>query len=568
MPIHEHRFFSSRRSKIGPKHDYTWFCCECGGFAGTWEINEACPQWLCHHARCSLCVIERVLVPRDPFLPSRTWTTPTWRGLSKPASDSLLSPQGDSHKFATPSTGVVIDSYPSLLDFPPPSPSSSGSSHDLERDEDFDDGHTHEIGDSIVSRSLSNEFSATARDMLPLLFARYEEWLRQATSAPSGSGSGGASSSRNTRHEDQQSSTEGPPRKRRRTDDNGDSAEEKEPSIEVALPDGLETIRLDRRLFACPFWKENSSQWRYCFRYRLRRIQDVKQHLRRVHAQSCHCVRCGHEFPCRQDRDSHYASAIPCETRPFRRKWLTDDQTESLKKKSNPKHTADQQWYAIWDVVFPDHPRRPDSPYLDGSLSEDLSSFRDFFLAEGPSILRESIGPRSAMYERQALQLSLTQIYNQWASARGQSMLDPDGDTSAGSSSAAETPPSAIIAAPTPGMFAESSGAETLWPWDCIAESVREAEGGDLHSTPNFFGDDLGFLDFGFDSYPPGDSGTGGLNETSLFLYPTNYADGFGELDAATSDSSNPTDSHGGLQIGEEPGLPTPTSMEPKSPKA
>ncbi len=50
--------------------------------------------------------------------------------------------------------------------------------------------------------------------------------------------------------------------------------------------------------------------------------------------------------------------------------------------------TEDEQWYTIFGILFPGLPR-PQSPYIDFELSEDLSSFQDFATSQGPAVLRE-----------------------------------------------------------------------------------------------------------------------------------------------------------------------------------
>ena len=104
---------------------------------------------------------------------------------------------------------------------------------------------------------------------------------------------------------------------------------------------------------------------------------------------------------------------------------MSEAQQQALKKRSTG--TLEGQWYAIWDIIFPSH-RRPFSPYLDGSLSEDLSSFLEFYLSTGAELVRQSSRPNHLgdVFATEAtvqhyLQMGLQLIYGRWASATGHS---------------------------------------------------------------------------------------------------------------------------------------------------
>ncbi|KAK0736170.1 hypothetical protein B0T21DRAFT_411364 [Apiosordaria backusii] len=185
-------------------------------------------------------------------------------------------------------------------------------------------------------------------------------------------------------------------------------------------------------LLACPFWKQDSRLWRECFRYKLKRIRDLKQHLRRNHGKVCYCVRCGEEFENPGDLDLHYNQDVPCAKAAFQVKWLSEPQKKELREnRANPKLSVEKQWYEIWDIVFPEAPK-PDSPYLDASISEDLSSFREFFLQQGPEIIRQTAENQGllpgliAIQERQFYQTFLARIYDRWASSRGHAQYPVD----------------------------------------------------------------------------------------------------------------------------------------------
>lgn len=55
-------------------------------------------------------------------------------------------------------------------------------------------------------------------------------------------------------------------------------------------------------------------------------------------------------------------------------------------RRSNSKLSEEDQWFLLWDAVFPDHPR-PRSAYREGCVSEELSSFREFCARDSEEVL-------------------------------------------------------------------------------------------------------------------------------------------------------------------------------------
>jgi hypothetical protein len=101
--------------------------------------------------------------------------------------------------------------------------------------------------------------------------------------------------------------------------------------------------------------------------------------------------------------------------------WLSESQKEDLKKRS--RGTTESQWYTIWDVVFPGQPR-PLSPYIDESLSEDFSSFLEFFHNTDHGLFPQpgDLGYFTAGADvEHHLRICFGRVYNQWAASRGYS---------------------------------------------------------------------------------------------------------------------------------------------------
>lgn len=387
----------------------------------TVAINLSCPS--CFHRKCYSCLVEQVAIRSLEYVSRRS----SFR-QKKAEPPKFLQPGSTSHRARA--TGGVGMGGPDLLQDSAlylemrdggSSSSSAGvatPSTDDSVNSEWEDSwgiETHEIGDDLPTLAVANQLSEVTRDILNRLFSRYHLW-RQAAAGPSEPQSESTSRS----HEDRQSPSAGQSRKRPHSPDDDGQRDDTPVDETDSGPRRVEATTL-RLLFACPFWKSHSNHWRDCFKYKLKRIRDVKQHLRRIHAACCYCVRCGQDFHRREDLDTHYGSIPSCDARQFQRKWLSEVQKESLAKRSDPRCTDEEQWFAIWDIVFPGE-LRPDSPYLDGDLSEDLNSFREFFMTQGPMIIQEMEeiqGIHGTVHERYLLQMGLGRIYNQWASRRG-----------------------------------------------------------------------------------------------------------------------------------------------------
>jgi hypothetical protein len=141
-----------------------------------------------------------------------------------------------------------------------------------------------------------------------------------------------------------------------------------------------------RLLLACPFAKKDPLHYRVCYRQTLTKISYVKQHLSRNHRTPIYCPICMGVFENEEDRDVH-TRARSCEERPVAH-WegVSEAQKRQLQKKVPAKMSEKEQWFTIWDIIFPGLPR-PQSPYVDSELSEELSAFRDFASGQGPAVL-------------------------------------------------------------------------------------------------------------------------------------------------------------------------------------
>lgn len=184
--------------------------------------------------------------------------------------------------------------------------------------------------------------------------------------------------------------------------------------------------------FACPFSKKSPSIYRRCYRYELKRVRDVKQHLRRCHRKAVYCPVCSQTFPTEEARDTHVRQRNCPENPRMPVEGISDVQAQKLAARCSSKESPEQQWFRVFDICFPGLPR-PRSPYVDRLLSEELQSFRDYASAEGPSIMMEHLrgvhiwNDQDAAFLRRMLSEGLEHIADRWSESLV-SCQDPEQD--------------------------------------------------------------------------------------------------------------------------------------------
>lgn len=138
-------------------------------------------------------------------------------------------------------------------------------------------------------------------------------------------------------------------------------------------------------IFACPFAKKDPIIHEHCHNYELREIKHVRQHLKRCHLIVV-CPRCRECFNAQDLLGKHLARG--CEVRDLQDpEGMSPRQHELLKAKTSHEMPLEDQWYYIWDVLFPALPR-PATPYKDEfrSLSEFRTLLRNFRDQQIPSL--------------------------------------------------------------------------------------------------------------------------------------------------------------------------------------
>lgn len=110
-------------------------------------------------------------------------------------------------------------------------------------------------------------------------------------------------------------------------------------------------------LLACPFWKLDSQTHDRCFRLILSNTSRVKQHLLRKHSPKFYCQRCHAIFPNQQTLDQHIqVQVVTCPCHEYNFPQITCQRPQLLIKSKSNLPEADQ-WFAIWDIIFPGRPR-------------------------------------------------------------------------------------------------------------------------------------------------------------------------------------------------------------------
>lgn len=144
-------------------------------------------------------------------------------------------------------------------------------------------------------------------------------------------------------------------------------------------------------LFACPFAKKDPIRYRSCYAYVLNRVRDVKQHLSRFHQLPIYCPRCMSIFTTEDERDRHnrQCSSVVQDARTY--EGVTRAQKDQLAERVSSGMSQEDQWFTVFDILFPGHKPRPKSPYMNMDLSLDLERFQDLMHAEGPNIISAAI---------------------------------------------------------------------------------------------------------------------------------------------------------------------------------
>ncbi|KAL6400185.1 homeobox protein hoy1 [Ilyonectria robusta] len=180
--------------------------------------------------------------------------------------------------------------------------------------------------------------------------------------------------------------------KRKRGNDYSDDADQDGFQRPPQKKTNRDAAEASKKSFACPFLKKDPIEHRDCCTRKLSRIRDVKQHLARRHTPERYCQLCFEtSFATERSLRDHIKERSCSSQDPSTLKGISYDQHRQLSKKSNPALGEEGQWFAIWDVIFPESPDKPVSAYIDTGLSVEMRLFREYSYSFGPAMLREQI---------------------------------------------------------------------------------------------------------------------------------------------------------------------------------
>lgn len=132
-------------------------------------------------------------------------------------------------------------------------------------------------------------------------------------------------------------------------------------------------------ILSCPFYKHDPHKYHLCLGHHFRRIKDVKQHIYRKHSKpDYYCSRCFIVFDDAASRDVHTRLAY-CRVQID--PWydsISAEQKKILAPYANRSKSIHDQWYEMWDTIFPREPR-PKSVYVSNHFVEAVSLLRAFW---------------------------------------------------------------------------------------------------------------------------------------------------------------------------------------------
>ena len=233
-------------------------------------------------------------------------------------------------------------------------------------------------------------------------------------------------------------------------------------SREDGLPPPLKRHNADQgkglqRTLACPYLKKDPIKYTKCCSKRLTRIRDVKQHLTRAHYSELYCQSCqAIKFSDEASLQRHIKTGKCSYRDPSTSDRMSHPQRGQLGRKSDGNASVEDQWFAIWEIIFGQHPR-PSSIYLDANLTRQMLQFRTYCCLRGPTLLREHIEsdsawiqPETAEEERQTylervILQGLNSLFEDWHSSDSLGSASPVRGTPNQQQQENETPTSTMV---------------------------------------------------------------------------------------------------------------------------
>jgi hypothetical protein len=380
-----------------------WACCSCGSGPNLVAVHICCTE--CQHVLCSNCDAEGTNNNKFDILPVLQF-----QSQFRAAQDSEPLATNRSLAFGKDYSSSAFAFKASAFKASLSSSSAPFDSDDIK----YEDGDTLEarlseyvLGNANVSvESSSDEEVSTWTDSpcvseeleviipyngplrglkaeaLSLILDAYEQFRSPGngdtiSSTTSTEDPAADNASDDTRPSEGQSSNSSRlKRKHSDRDENDDGGEKNRKPSRKRVPFAQDPE--EQSLLACPFYKFNPQKHRSCYRKVLRTVTRVKsvtlflsiprslnhprQHLDRRHQIPKHCPACFKEFETEDHRVEHSRVRPSCKGLP-EKTWdgVSVSQKERLKARFSPKKSPEENWYIVFEILFPGAPR-PRSP--------------------------------------------------------------------------------------------------------------------------------------------------------------------------------------------------------------
>lgn len=254
----------------------------------------------------------------------------------------------------------------------------------------------------------------------------YQEWLGGfPCEDSSGETSSSASASSSTTSKAQENGHAQPDTKRKRGENTSDEDHEALHHKSRIVEKKYRKQTPLNKLLACPYFKKDPQRHRDCCGFGFQKISYVKGHIYEKHVISIYCPLCGQSFDNMPLRDSHTRERTCEPVDDFHPPdGITMEQRAWLHRRVPRNLSEEQQWYHVFDHLFPGH-TRPRTPYNDTAFSDELLDFRDFLSQPtGQERLFHTVREIPAWTQeveaafRPALVHDLDQLYWAWAGTR------------------------------------------------------------------------------------------------------------------------------------------------------
>ncbi|KAG6357419.1 hypothetical protein INS49_013296 [Diaporthe citri] len=167
-----------------------------------------------------------------------------------------------------------------------------------------------------------------------------------------------------------------------------------------------------RSQLACPFQKQDPHRHYECLKYVLHRIKDVKQHVYRRHKQpDYYCARCGDIFKTADERDGHSRSTNCDNLEVPDFEGISEAQKNRLNKSSSRGLDTQEQWFEMWDIIFPGKPR-PSSSWVGSYMEEMVPLLRSLWNHKSSSILARVQQGQTRLLDRPLLEGVVGSIFD------------------------------------------------------------------------------------------------------------------------------------------------------------